>query len=170
LIQDLNIYSVENFNKHKLIILDLINKIPQTPIKSKTENIQHSDWEITPKMKREYYEYFFKNIFINFAKEICNKFNCGSIQLLNTWFQVYGKDNFHSKHRHPETHFTNVFYLNLPNKNLVTKIYNLQNEPININVKEGQIITFPGYLKHESIKNESDEKKIILSYNINLQN
>ncbi len=168
MIQDLNIFKVDDFQNHKTILLNLIEKIPQTHIKQKGLDVEHTDWDITPNMKREYVDYFLKNIFKNYAEEICKKFNCGNLSLLNIWFQVYGKNGHHSHHRHSDAHFTNVFFLQLPNKNLTTKIYNLKNELIDVKVEEGSILTFPAYLKHESSANESDEKKIVLSYNINV--
>lgn len=169
MIQDLNIFKINNFQNHKSILLDLISKIPQTHIKQKGINVEHTDWDITPNMKREYVEYFLDNIFTDYAKEICKKFHCNNLSLTNIWFQVYGKNQYHSHHRHENAHFANVVFLKLPNKNLTTKIYNLKNELIDIEVEEGSILTFPAYLKHESSVNESVEKKIILSYNINIE-
>ena len=170
MIQDLNIFTIKNFQNHKNVLIDLINKIPQTPLVSDGIDVEHSDWEVTPKMKREYIDYFKKHIFEDFAKEICKNFNCDSLTLLNMWFQIYGKNGHHSIHRHGNAHFTNIVFLNLPNKNLVTKIYDLKNNPIDLRIEEGHILTFPAYLKHESSSNKSDEKKIILSYNISIEN
>ena len=40
----------------------------------------------------------------------------------------------------------------------------------NIDVNEGQIISFPGYWKHKSPPNIYDEPKIIISFNTNFKN
>ena len=83
------------------------------------------------------------------------------------WFQVYKKDNYHSYHTH-DSNFTNVMYLNLPNNNLKTKIKGPKERSVEFDVKEGQIISFPGYLWHSSPVNKSDLEKIIISFNTNL--
>ena len=163
-----NIHKVDNFNEHKNKLINLINKIPETSIKEQKQKISHTDWQIPKTMKREYLEYFFKKIFKNFAKNICHKFDAQSIEVINMWFQIYKKGDFHNLHRHANAHFTNVFFVNLPNKNLKTKIYSLEKNIIDVSIEEGDILSFPGFLKHESLINTYEEEKIIISFNINL--
>ena len=163
-----NIYKVNNFKEHKNKLINLINKIPKTYLKDQKQKISHTDWQIPKTMKREYFEYFLKNIFEDFVKNLCYKFDVQSIELINLWFQIYKKGDFHNLHRHANSHFTNVFFINLPNKNLKTKIYSLEKNIIDVSIEEGDILSFPGFLKHESLINPYEEEKIIISFNINL--
>ena len=163
-----HIYRINNFNEHKHKLVSLINKIPETSLNDQKQKISHTDWQIPKTMKREYREYFLKNIFEDFAKNLCCKFDSQAIEVVNMWFQIYKKGDFHDLHRHQNSHFTNVFFINLPNKNLKTKIYSLEKNIIDVSIEEGDILTFPGFLKHESVINNFEDEKIIISFNINL--
>ena len=79
------------------------------------------------------------------------------------WFQVYREGDKHETHTHPHAHFTNVFYINLPDKKLTTEI-----RKINHDCKEGDIITFPAYYEHGSPINTNKQPKVIISFNINI--
>jgi len=162
------IFKVDNFSIHKKNILHLIKNIPKKSLTDSSQKISHTDWDLPDTYTREYLDYFNKNIFEYFAFDLCEKFNCDALTVNNLWFQVYEKGDFHSSHRHDKTQFTNVFFLQLPNGNLKTKIFDLNNQPISIDVYEGDIITFPSYLKHESPINLGEDNKIIISFNIDI--
>lgn len=160
-------YKVPNFETHKKNLLKLIYKIPTNNLYNDSLKICHQDWTLPKYFKREYREYFKENI-LNDYLENCQKiFKTKEYKIDNIWFQVYEKGDFHSNHIHENTHFTNVFYLSLP-KNSITKLYDFNRESIDFKACEGDIITFPAFLKHESKINLNDEKKVIISFNINL--
>jgi|ETNvirenome_6_85_1030632.scaffolds.fasta_scaffold40148_4 uncharacterized protein YjlB len=168
-----NIFKVKNFKIHKEILINLIDKIPTTFRHLQEEHISHTDWAIMWNripMKKEYLEYFNDNIYRDYASQLCKSFNCKEVEIRNIWFQKYNTGDFHNKHRHGDAHFTNVFYLKLPEENSKTKIYDLNNQLITIDVEEGDILTFPAFLLHESVANESKDSKIIISFNINIHN
>ena len=119
-------------------------------------------------MERKYVEYFQNNIFSKFAESICNTYSCKGVQMTNIWFQVYKKNDCHDVHSHPRTNLTNVFYINLPNKKLTTQIFLPQNQIFELNIEEGDILTFPGYYAHKSPINNFDEDKIIIAFNTDL--
>jgi len=159
----INKYKVLNFQEHKNKIIDLIFKIPRTPLKDKNESIFHTDWEIPQSMQRDYLEYFKKNIMEDFFNDFNLKHKFKKIKIDNIWFQVYAEGDWHGPHTHPETNFTNVFYLQLPSKSLKTNILNN-----NIDVSEGDILTFPAFLRHESPKNQTNQFKIVISFNTSI--
>ena len=64
-----------------------------------------------------------------------------------------------------KTNFTNVFYINLPHREIKTQIKD-KYKNFNINVEEGDILSFPGYYAHCSPINIYDESKIIISFNM----
>ena len=164
-----NIYKVKNFNTHKQKLIELIHKIPKTTYTDKDQQISHTDWQIPSTMYREYFDYFIKNIFYDFEKELKINFNADKIVLSNLWFQKYNCSDFHNFHRHGSAHFSNVFFIELPKLDLKTEIYNLKNERINIDINEGDILTFPAFLKHKSVENKNINSKIIISFNIDLE-
>tara|TARA_R100000278_G_C5461704_1_gene161136 strand:+ start:127 stop:639 length:513 start_codon:yes stop_codon:yes gene_type:complete len=162
-------FKIEDFKNHQKNLLNLIDKTPSKSLIEKDQKILATDWQIiSQNHKRDYVEYFIFNILNKFTPFLCKELNCEKIELINIWFQIYGKDGFHGKHRHSNAHFSNVLFLKLPNKNLKTKIYDLNNSIIEIDIDEGDILTFPAYLKHESLINIYNENKIIISYNINI--
>ena len=93
-----------------------------------------------------------------------NKILCTSI-----WFQVYAKNDFHITHTHPQCNFSNVLYIELPDNNLTTNIYDLSDNKIDINIEEGNIVTFPSFYRHNSPKNTTDKSKIVISFNTDVE-
>jgi len=165
----IKIFKIEDFKNHQKNLINLLNETLSKSLIEKDQKILATDWQIVSKnIKRNYVEYFIFNILNKFSPFLCKEFNCEKIELINIWFQIYDKGGFHGKHRHSNAHFSNVLFLKLPHKNLKTKIYDLDNSIIEIDINEGDILTFPAYLKHESLINIYDENKIIISYNINI--
>jgi|TARA_R100001460_G_scaffold52916_1_gene91873 hypothetical protein len=161
------IYEVPNFVEHKKNLIDKILKIPNNPlIMDNGESLQHTDWNLPKKMQREYLNYFNSEILPNFASNFCNTTNSKEIGISKVWFQVYGKGDSHDKHNHPGCHFTNVFYIKLPN-NLKTKIKTFT-ENLETEISEGNILTFPACYFHFSPKNTSEDEKIIIAFNLDI--
>tara|TARA_Y100001938_G_C7924728_1_gene346298 strand:+ start:60 stop:584 length:525 start_codon:yes stop_codon:yes gene_type:complete len=168
-VMDFIIHKVNQFNKHKLNLINLINKIPQTTCNSDNEKISHTDYKIPQTMKREYVDYFVNNIYGDYYDNLKSINKVNVIGFRNIWFQVYNKGDWHGSHTHPGTHFTNVLYVNLPNKNLKTFLKKPNGEVFNFDAEEGDLITFPAYYEHSSPENKSNEQKIIISFNIDIQ-
>jgi hypothetical protein len=90
---------------------------------------------------------------------------CKSWLISNGWFQQYTNNDFHDWHLHNEVNYTNVYYLELPDKDEKTQIYNiLDNTIIDIDIKEGDLVTFPSHLIHRS-KPLQSKRKTIISFN-----
>ena len=89
--------------------------------------------------------------------------------LNEVWFQQYCKSDTHSWHVHEHTHFTNVYFLELPDNEYKTEIRKFgTTDLIDYTASEGDIVTFPGFLQHRSPVLESDKRKTIISFNISL--
>lgn len=163
-------FKVENFEHHKQNLINLISKIPTNPLLMQPDKstISHTDYDLPPKMKREYVVYFIEHIFKEYTKFICQKLGCKKIQLSNVWFQIYGQGDSHDYHVHPGCNLTNVFFLSLPNKNIQTKIRLPNKDYLKNDVSEGDIICFPAYYYHCSPLNENKENKIIIAFNTNV--
>ena len=85
------------------------------------------------------------------------------------WFQQYNVGGFHDWHVHPRCHFTNVYYLELPDTNLVTEIKNMASDAkLDLNIKdqkdkileEAKSMSSSEFM--EKIKSDSNFAKIIL--------
>ena len=161
-----HIYRVANFKEHKQNLINLIYKIPQNPMDIGGK-IFHQDYGLPRTMKREYKDYFQNNILNEFCSSVCNFFGVKGIEITDLWFQIYKKGDYHTIHTHPNTNLTNVFYVNLPNTEVKTEIFLPNKEIFSINVREGDILTFPAYYAHRSPVNIFKEDKIIISFNMN---
>ena len=158
-----SIYQVEDFSLHQKNLIDLINEIPQ----NKFDSISHTDWNLPENTKRDYVEYFKKFILDDFIEHSGSVFKGYSkIDISKFWFQVYKKNDFHEEHTHGRAHFTNVFYIQLPEQNLKTKIKMPNDSLVDFEAKEGQIITFPAFCRHSSPINTSDRDKVVISFNL----
>jgi len=157
-------YKVPNFETHKKIIIDLIRKIPENYLNDNSQKIKHTDWSLPPTMKRDYLEYVYNNILPDYGEFLLNELKFKKMEIIKLWFQIYGKNDFHTKHNHGHAHFTNIFYLKLSNSTK-TNIFDVKNNKILFDVTEGDIVSFPAFLYHESPINKYDEEKIIISFN-----
>ena len=160
-------YKVPNFETHKKNLLKLIYKIPLQKLHNSAVKVSHQDWSLPKDYKREYRKYFLDNILEGYVVNCEKNFSTRELKIDNIWFQVYEKGDFHSTHTHEQTHFTNVFYISLPDNN-ITKFYDFFGNPIDFDVTEGDIVTFPAFLRHGSKINTSEGKKVIISFNLNV--
>jgi len=157
------ITKVENFKEINKQLLFLIDKIPNNPLTETNTSVLHTDWNLPLSFKREYFDYFIK-IIDPYIKQIAYKLNSNTFTIDNYWFQQYGKSNCHSWHTHPKSNLTNVYFVELPNKSLGTEILNYDA----LDLKEGDLLTFPSYFYHRSPLNTSDCRKTIISFNSNI--
>jgi len=161
-------YIKNNIIEHDIIkkpILDLINKIPNNKFIVPYENIFHTDWNLPKDFHREYIDYFLKYL-EPYLKKIANFLKMEIIKLHNCWFQQYKKQNFHEWHVHPGANYTNIYYLELPKKSMITKFFNqYDNKYIEIEIKEGDLLTFPAYVLHCSDPVVEEDTKTIISFN-----
>ena len=100
------------------------------------------------------------SIHILFVLQHFNKyFQTKNCILHDIWYQIQKKDDFSNRENYPGAHFTNVFYVQLPEKKTTkTDLYDIV-------AKEGDIVTFPAYNPHICPENKSDEEKIIILFN-----
>jgi hypothetical protein len=164
------ISKIKEHEKNKDKLLKLIENIPKTSIQSKKENISHSDWNLPKDFEREYLNFFY-DIIKPYMNDIMKSLYCSSWNIQNGWFQQYVKDNKHEWHNHQKTNFSNIYYLEMPDKNMKTEFYNiLTKKIITFDLKEGDLLTFPAYILHRSKKIKSLCRKTIISFNSNFVN
>ena len=144
------------------MIMEEINNTKQTSF----EKITSTDWKTPSNVERKYFTKYIKNIINKYYVEIAKQLNLQDFSIAkliihNWWFQKYNKNSTHGWHTHSGSHFTNVYFVELPNKEGATQIKGLKN----LDVEEGDLITFPAYWAHRSPINKTDKRKTIISFN-----
>ncbi len=125
-------------------------------------------------------EYIF-DVFENYGWDIDPK----KIVCTEMWAIINKKDSFNLIHTHPNSYLSAAYYVKAPencgkflveNPNLVSNhSYPKINKETELNanirgldVKEGDLLFFPSYLPHKVGRNMSNEDRIVISFNINV--
>lgn len=105
----------------------------------------------------------------------------GNWHFVNAWASVYPPGAYVPLHDHKPMHWSGVYYVKaLPECGNILftdpKEYALQVEPPStmyrgnqmhaVSPVSGNLLLFPGYLKHETLPNDTNEDRIIISFNI----
>jgi uncharacterized protein (TIGR02466 family) len=104
----------------------------------------------------------------------------------NAWWTVYSKGAFIPRHTHYNSMISGAYYVRHPKDagtiSFFNPIANLVNHltcesliwkadtRMEVQPKTGTLLLFPSWLEHETPPNESDEDKIIVSFNLNIIN
>lgn len=83
------------------------------------------------------------------------------------WFQQYNDGAKHPFHTHPASCFSCVYYVELNEPQMSTQFLDRHGKIFFLNVKEGDIISFPSFIAHRSPVNNG-ARKTIISFNIQL--
>ena len=105
------------------------------------------------------------------------------------WIMINSPNSYNTSHTHPDSHFSGVLWLKVPEKSGKIKFDNPLSHTGHVEalsyldeVKDqtafyhsmtfdpevGKMLTFPSALRHEVFLNESDEDRISISYNIRI--
>ena len=113
--------------------------------------------------------------------------NINKIKLTNMWTIINNKNASNSRHSHPNSYISAAYYVKAP-KNCgniffydprtekvirtpqIKKPTPLNVDQISIEPQAGLLVMFPSYLHHSVGENQSNEKRIVISFNIDLQN
>jgi uncharacterized protein (TIGR02466 family) len=129
---------------------------------------------------------FFKDSILNFIKSfdpLCNFF----IELNGIWINENFTGSLNSKHLHPQSNFSGVYYIKVPENSGDIIFYRdeilydyLENYKIfnssefniseKIEIKEDDLILFPSFLNHSVEKNLNKDSRISVAFNFNLKN
>ena len=163
-------YIIQDIVEHSKIksqLLEYINEMPDDSISEDYQRLSKTDWNIPKDHQRKYLD-LFAPIIKPYINNICDELKFKTWDVDNVWYQVYNKGDTHGWHVHCETNYTNVYYLDLPDESIKTQIYDDTTKSIvELEVHEGQLITFPASIKHRSPVNDTDQQKVIISFNSN---
>ena len=110
-----------------------------------------------------------------------------NIRLKEMWAIINKKNNFNVIHTHPNCYLSAAYYVKAPkncgsffieNPNIARRYFRpeianrneLNGEVAGIEIDEGDLLLFPGYLPHKVGKNESDDDRIVISFNVDIKN
>ena len=110
-----------------------------------------------------------------------------NIRITQMWAIINKKNDFNVIHTHPNTYLSAAYYVKAPkncgkfiveNPNIAKRHSfppiaqrNELNLVLNgLDINEGDLLLFPGYLPHKVGKNEADEDRIVISFNVDLKN
>jgi hypothetical protein len=151
-------------------LLRYIDELPNNsmvPGEKNSDIISKTDWNLPDTVERKYLD-FIKPIVVDTLTESFRPFKINGLSFSNFWFQQYYQSDFHGWHTHIACHWSNVYFVELPDKNIRTEIQNIGNETlIDYEVSEGDIISFPAMLYHRSPINVSNDRKTVIAFNTN---
>ena len=157
-----------NIKEFKSIKEELIDKLLSAP-GSIFDQVQKTDWKM--KIQDKPYFNFIKPHAIEHIKKFINNLydkNNNKINgiINNVWYQIYTETSEHTWHTHPFTQFANVLFVELSDKDNATEFIDKKK----IKVKEGDIITFPSWYLHRSPVIKSNNRKIVIAFNLDMEN
>lgn len=164
-----SVYAVADFEPHNEIKDTLLSLIDTSDAGSAVNevdnlNVTKVDWENGYDMTRPWVEFFLPHIYPHEA-QVFKSMGFSKFMIKEMWFQQYIDHASHGWHTHG-SHFTNVYYLELPDSAPKTVLINpYTREEFIPEVKEGQTLVFPAYVIHKSPDDFFPERKTIISWN-----
>ena len=169
-----HVFRVKNHKEIKDKIFNHINSRQKTPT-NEGFFISNTDWirgTYVPLGDYHYIDFLLKDNYKNLDKFYKRKFlKDKQYQITNAWFNQYdaSSGSEHIVHNHPRNDITNIYYMELESKDLVTRIIHPKTKKVIIpRVREGDILSFRGDLNHFSPKNFTKTRKTIVAFNIDI--
>ena len=162
------VQKIKEHNQIKDNLLSLMNKMPDREIATDFESIKKTDYYLPKEHVRGYGDLFLKTI-KPYNDNIKNFYNAREFWIINYWYQQYQDTDYHKWHVHPTTLLSNVYYVELENRNSTVFYDNVTKQEYKFELEEGDLVTFPSMLAHKSQSN-SKSRKTIISYNADFNN
>jgi uncharacterized protein (TIGR02466 family) len=110
-------------------------------------------------------------------------FNPQKVKCSGMWAIINKKGNFNTEHIHPNSNLSGAYYVKAPKNCGKFKVVNPHSisrdkfppreNPNELNrlvaeheIEEGDLLIFPSYLPHSVLPNQSDDDRIVISFNI----
>jgi hypothetical protein len=145
-------------------LLDCLDTLPNHTI-NYADKVTKTDWKTDN--PRPYWQLLHPHI-IPVLDTFTQKVDIQDYTLSEPWFQQYHKTDTHGWHRHPQSVYNVVYYLELPHDSHPTVLRNPLNiqQMITPNVQQGDLLIFPAFITHCSPPNPSSQRKSIIAFNI----
>tara|TARA_R100000773_G_C4219292_1_gene117860 strand:+ start:2451 stop:2999 length:549 start_codon:yes stop_codon:yes gene_type:complete len=162
-------YNLKNHNDIKSNLLDTFKVTEKRIEKNDLDSITYTDFRNNNHHTERPYFATFANILDDFAKDFMSYYCVENFTITNCWFQQYYKNDNHSWHNHGQTNISWVYYVELNDKNYNTEFYDTtKKQKFTLDVKEGDIVVFPSFIPHRSPAIVTNDRKTIISCNVNL--
>ena len=170
-------YVIKQVSSHTHIKNKLLEEIKKSEgnILSQTDdyysdNISKYDWHLNMDFDRPWVQFFQPHLRKELL-EILNQLRFTNYYLKIQWYQQYLNGGTHGWHTHSDN-YTGVYYLEMSENSPRTQLVNPinQTEIIDLDVKEGDIVLFPSFVIHRAPVNNSNNRKTIISFDINVGN
>lgn len=155
---------VKNVLLNHFTDIDLSVEIPEQKVM-----ISNTDWyQDRWNKEKEWYQYF-KPFLFNYLDSLITELRYDRYTLKEIWFQQYLYNSEHNWHVHDGCNFANVYYLEFSPNSPPTEFKDpITGKEFSIDVQEGDILTFPSSLIHRSPKNSIQDRKTIISWNLDI--
>lgn len=182
-------YKVDNFKNVNQKALEYISSLQKIdPLGKKRSNINgwHSnDFDMNSVPSKELIKSFKPSI--NTAlKDMDWDLEKQDVKITNMWAIINYKGSFNQKHHHGNSDLSAAYYLSAGKdcgnivfydprpaptfKHPIAKKANILNASINsVTPEEGLLVLFPSYVEHSVSPNLSNEKRVVISFNISLE-
>lgn len=161
---------VENHAQIKPSILAAIAKLGVHSAITEFECISNTDWHINNNIadlfKNKEYLNIVNPIIEMHNKQIAKYTGCNVVYTNHVWFQQYNKSDYHAWHNHGNCMYSNVYYVEL-DKSCPNTSFRFMGTEFNIEVEEGDILTFPSFMQHCSKPNKQNLRKTVIAFNSN---
>jgi len=161
-----------NNPEHTIIKSNLLSEIESTTSTSYTsdiERISNTDWDVPAEIHRPYMSTILPIILkhLDTLSTEAPYINQGKVlDITSFWFQQYLKGDYHGYHMHGFSVFSSIYFVELPNKEASTTFDYLGNE-VQLDIQEGDYILFPSAISHCSKPNKYENRKTVISLNLN---
>ena len=149
----------------KELLLKDISEVNLPRVNEPFEKITNTDWSLSECHERLYWSKIQLHLCEHLQK--IGRF-CGykNFKITNFWFQQYLNGDYHSWHVHSCCMFSSVYYVECTKETPMTS-FKFGEQEFEIQIKEGDILTFPSFLRHQSKINETNKRKTVISFNTN---
>lgn len=101
-------------------------------------------------------------ILANLKKQVISILNRKKLVLKNNWAQLYNKKEYHCVHTHTKSDYSAIIYIQGKSP---TVFYNQNYTPYFEEFENNKMILFPSWIPHEVRALDSDENRLIISFN-----
>lgn len=158
------VYKVDNHDELKPQILMALESSGKHSILEANQRITNTDWLLPADYVKGYRD-IVAGVVDTHLTALSNDLYLTQRQwvLAGLWFQQYEEGDFHNLHVHGNCSYANVYYVELGE--LASKTtFTIRGEEFEVDVEEGSILSFPGFIEHKS-KPNSGGRKTVIAYN-----
>tara|TARA_B100001175_G_scaffold247588_1_gene214336 strand:+ start:823 stop:1437 length:615 start_codon:yes stop_codon:yes gene_type:complete len=185
-------YKIDRYQEWNAQLLDYIYELKEDH-ESGIERSNINGWHSKPfdlKKKNSIQHKFFLNItkyVFDVLKNYGWKADPEKIICSEMWAIINKKNNFNLLHTHPNSYLSAAYYVKAPKNSgnfiiedplsvsrhsypIIETKTEFNTKVAGLDIEEGDLLIFPAYLPHKVGKNNTDEDRVVVSFNININN